>query len=109
MDHRNPLEDWLDAYRSKPMPPLPPNLDTAVWRSIRAKQGTGQKSFIARWLGYFELLPQSEVFATALILAFVVGFSFSTTTQSPERVRHAMGLEVFSHDSYSPLAKIAYE
>src|ERR1700693_1921219 len=100
------LDHLLAAYRQKPLPTAPANLETSVWRSIRLK--TEESGRFGRYLeGLLAWLEDSRLTGTAVIAAVTIGIVFSFALAPAPSMKRSMGLDVFSQSSVSSLARLA--
>jgi hypothetical protein len=104
------LDDLLSYYKATKPPLSPTNLNQNVWREIRLRKSTPVSSALrySEFLTWFRGSMASLVAPTmAWAIVMSVGFSVLNAQTTPhQRVRQALGLDVFSHQA-SPLTRFA--
>lgn len=100
------LDDLLRRYAQAPLPPVPSNLESRVWREIRARQtNLAEPGVAGDWLGrWLELWREPRVAFAGVIIVVAIGVGMSWTAGGDAHVgtaRQALGLGVFSAEAPS--------
>jgi hypothetical protein len=104
------MDDLLSFYKPKELPRSPANLNQNVWREIRLRQSSPVLSAL-RYSEFLTWFRGSLGLLVAPTMALAVFLSVGLTVLSGQanqhqRVQQALGLQVFSHQSF-PLTRFA--
>lgn len=100
----DPLNHLLDSYAKEPVPPMPGDLESRIWREIRARrsQPTNMAEWVASLLtGWWRWTPTYAAVAVALLIGVVMGHADSKAASDSlnplgNQTGDSLGLAVFS-------------
>ena len=99
------LDDLLKRYARQPIPPVPGDLESRVWREIRARRSHAQQSVGNDWLTrLLRLWREPRVAFAGVAAAVSIGIGMSWVAHADTRVvstRQALGLVEFSAEAPS--------
>ena len=102
----DPLSHLLGVYAKEPVPPPPGDLESCVWREIRARRS--QPTSVTKWFtsllsGWLRWTPTHAAVAVALLIGVVMGHANSRVAPVSRNflgnpTGDSLGLAVFSAD-----------
>jgi hypothetical protein len=91
------LDELLKSYAEKPLPPLPSNLEDAVWREIRLRRQMPVPESFFDWLAAFIWREHSAAAFVVAAMVFGAGLAwFGQNVSAAQPISRALNLQVFS-------------
>ncbi len=99
----DPLSRLLGKYAAEPAPPAPGDLESRVWREIRARRArpaSVAEHFAVLLTAWTPWTPACAALAVALLIGVVMGRANSIVSRDfPNQTGDSLGLAVFSADA----------